>query len=49
MMMDDRILVTYATRSGSTRNVAEAIGKTLEKSGARVDVLPVQEVTLHSR
>jgi menaquinone-dependent protoporphyrinogen oxidase len=43
-MMDHRILVTYATRSSSTRGVAEAIGKSLEQSGAQVDVLPVQEV-----
>jgi menaquinone-dependent protoporphyrinogen oxidase len=42
--MDDRILVAYASRTGSTAEVAEAIGKTLAESGTRVDVLPVQEV-----
>jgi menaquinone-dependent protoporphyrinogen oxidase len=42
--MSDRILVTFATRTGSTRGVAEAIGKTLTEGGALVDVLPMQEV-----
>ncbi|MBI5929043.1 MAG: hypothetical protein HY862_07030 [Chloroflexi bacterium] len=27
--MSDKILVTYATRTGSTAEIAEAIGKTL--------------------
>jgi menaquinone-dependent protoporphyrinogen oxidase len=39
-----KILVTYASRSGSTAGVAEAIGKTLADSGAQVDVLPMQAV-----
>lgn len=42
--MNDKILVTYASRSGSTAGVAEKIGKTLAESGAQVDVLPMQEV-----
>ena len=42
--MSNKILVTYASRSGSTAGVAEAIGKTLAESGAQVDVLPMQEV-----
>jgi menaquinone-dependent protoporphyrinogen oxidase len=40
----DKILVTYATCTGSTVGVAEAIGKTLAASGAQVDVLPMQDV-----
>lgn len=43
--MSDKILVTYATRTCSTRGVAEAIGKTLAEGGAQVDVLPMQQVT----
>ena len=42
--MNEKILVTYASRTGSTAGVAEAIGKTLAESGGQVDVLPMQEV-----
>lgn len=42
--MTDKILVTYASRTGSTAGVAEAIGKTLADGGALVDVLPMQAV-----
>jgi len=43
--MTNKILVTFASRAGSTAGVAEAIGKTLTKSGAQVDVRAMQEVT----
>ena len=42
--MNDRILVTYASRAGATAGVAEVIGKTLAEGGAHVDVLPMQNV-----
>ncbi len=42
--MSNKILVTYASRTGSTAGVAEAIGKSLAESGADVDVLPMVEV-----
>ncbi len=42
--MPNKILVAYASRTGTTAGVAEAIGKTLAESGAQVDVLPMQEV-----
>jgi menaquinone-dependent protoporphyrinogen oxidase len=41
----NRILVTYASRLGSTAGVAEAIGHTLIESGAEVDVRPMEEVS----
>jgi flavodoxin len=36
--------VTYASRTGSTAEIAQAIGKTLAESNAQVDVRPMQEV-----
>jgi menaquinone-dependent protoporphyrinogen oxidase len=42
--MNDKILVTYASRAGSTAEIAEAIGRTLIQHGANVEVLPMQQV-----
>ena len=42
--MNKKILITYASRSGSTAEIAQAIGKTLVQNGAQVDVLPMQDV-----
>lgn len=42
--MNEKILVTYASRTGTTAGVAEAIGKTLAEGGLSVEVLPMQEV-----
>ena len=43
--MTGKILVVYASRTGTTQGVAEAIGKTLAEGGVKVDVLPVNEVS----
>lgn len=42
--MSNKILVTYASRTGSTAGVARAIGKTLTESGAQVEVRPMKDV-----
>ncbi len=42
--MSGWILVAYATRAGSTREVAEVVGEELRRTGARVDVRPVKDV-----
>jgi menaquinone-dependent protoporphyrinogen oxidase len=42
--LSNKILVTYASRTGSTAEIAQSIGKTLAESGAQVDVRPMQEV-----
>lgn len=41
--MSKKILVGYATRTGSTVGVAEAIGRTLAERGFEVDVKPIRE------
>ena len=43
--MSNKILVTYASRTGTTAGVAEAIAKKLAEGGALVDVRPMTEVT----
>lgn len=42
--MKDTILVAYATRYGSTADVAEAIGDELRKAGNEVEVRPISEL-----
>ena len=43
--MSDKILVAYASKSGTTIDVAQAIGKSLSDKGATVDVKPAKAVT----
>lgn len=42
--MNNRVLVTYASRTGSTAEIAEAVGNTLTQNGAQVDLRPMQDV-----
>ncbi len=42
--MSDSVLVTYATRYGSTQEVAEKVAATLRESGLAVDVQPAKQV-----
>ena len=41
--MNKRVLVTYATRAGSTAEIAAAVAETLAARGYAVDVKPVKE------
>lgn len=43
--MSGRILVTYATRNGSTAGIAEAVGKELQSAGHDVVVKEIKTVT----
>jgi menaquinone-dependent protoporphyrinogen oxidase len=40
----NKILVTYASRTGSTAGVAETIGRKLTEEGIQADVYPMQDV-----
>jgi menaquinone-dependent protoporphyrinogen oxidase len=42
--MSHRTLIAYASRAGSTAEVAEAIGEVLRESGIDVDVRSVKDV-----
>jgi len=42
--MSEKILVAYATRAGSTAEIAETIGQTLALQNGAVDVLPLEKV-----
>lgn len=43
--MSPRILVAYATRSGSTAEIAQAIGKELTTAGITVDIAEIKTVS----
>ncbi|EJG07095.1 flavodoxin/nitric oxide synthase [Methanofollis liminatans DSM 4140] len=43
--VNNRILVAYASRYGSTKEIAEAIGRTLEEQGYAVDCMNVMDVS----
>lgn len=43
--MNPKILVAYATRTGGTAPIAEAIAQVLQEEGLSVDVGPVMEIT----
>lgn len=42
--MDRNILVTYASKYGSTKEIAEKIGEVLRQAGLQADVLPVEGI-----
>ena len=42
--MTGKVLVTYASRTGTTKGVAEFIGKTLVEEGVSAEVLPMNDV-----
>jgi menaquinone-dependent protoporphyrinogen oxidase len=45
--MADTVLIAWATRYGSTREVAEAVAETLREHGATVEVKPAKDAAVH--
>jgi menaquinone-dependent protoporphyrinogen oxidase len=43
-LMSNSVLMAYATRNGSTREIAEAVAATLRENGHMVELQPVREV-----
>lgn len=43
--MEQKVLVTYASRAGSTREIAEAVAADLTGRGFAVDLLPIKQVS----
>ena len=44
--MEGRILVAYVSRTGTTHDIAEAIGRGLRSSGASVDIANLKDVAV---
>lgn len=43
--MDKKVLVTYGSKYGATKEIAEKIGEVLRKSGLQADVVTVKDVS----
>ena len=43
--MNSKILITFATESGSTAELAQTLGEELSRSAERVDITPIPQVT----
>jgi len=43
--MKNRVLITYATKAGTSAEIASHMGELFAKQGAAVDVIPVNKVT----
>lgn len=43
-----KVLVTYYTRTGNTKRMAEAVAENLENRGVEVSLLPVEDVEVDS-
>jgi menaquinone-dependent protoporphyrinogen oxidase len=42
--MDNKILIAYASKYGSTKEIAEKIGEVLKQEGLQADIVPVKSV-----